>query len=164
MAMLIRHDSVLTADWTSDASWTHYNPLSEIWSCNIWHLRQSLWEPGGKDKPSQAKAWVSPQSGERNWEAGLRMKSGLHGSEEYDVLGGRRNRTNRIRACTPFAHREQSGRRANLTALGGFPVFRSNSLDILTFLQSPCLFKLDGPAVRQHQSNKHTINSCRTTG
>ena len=115
-------------------------------------------------KTSQAKAWVSPQSGERNWEAGLRMKNGLHGSEEYDVLGGRRNCTNRIRACTPFAHREQSGRRANLTALSGFPVFRSNSLDILIFLQSPCLFKIDGPAVRQHQSNKHTINSCRTTG
>lgn len=162
MAMLIRHDSVVTADWTtSDASWIHYNPLSEIWSCNIWHLRQSLWEPGGKDKPSQG---LSLSTVWRNWEAGLRMKNGLHGSEEYDVLGGRQNCTNRIRACTPFAHREQSGRRANLTALGGFPVFRSNSLDILIVLQSPCLFKIDGPAVRQHQSNKHTINSCRTTG
>lgn len=84
MAMLVRHDSVVTADWTtSDASWTSYIPLSEIWSCNIWHLRQSLWEPGGKDKSSQG---LSPQSGETNRDVGLRMRSGLHGSKEYDVL------------------------------------------------------------------------------
>lgn len=43
---------------------------SEIWSCNVRHLRQSiLWEPVGKDKPSQGLSQVKacPQSRQTNW-------------------------------------------------------------------------------------------------
>lgn len=129
-------------------------PLLEIWSCNAWHLRQSLWEPVGKDKPSQGlsqvKAWAYSLDTDklicrleneewslcirRTWCPGRKME--LHKQDQS------------LHTLHPQRARWVE---AILTASMAFQFL--GPPDILIFLQSPYLFKLDGPAIWQHQSD-----------